>query len=428
VHDGDIAEELEAEAERGLDVVQVTFFSREFGWTLCEQLGADRTPREFEGLVWSKPPSSVQDGTLLRVAAHRFGDAVCDEVTLEWRSGYLYGRSTGLSAEAGRLMVSYVDGGNYETKLSFVEVGSRSSPYVRGEPRAAVVTKVVALGAAACQLVQIGFVVVDVGGFAAPTFESASELLADAKASEDEPLIVRLRRSAPGMLYRGAARKVCCARPPYPWPDDVAESVTKLLMNPVNSRRFKNVYVALKAEYEYALDENRRPKMPSAKAIESRMLAVYKKKKKQARDVAQNDAARCLARAARKAGVDNDDEDEVVSDDESTDGEEGAGDAAAAAAAAAASNSTEVDAAEVHYLQLKSVGVKRLRELLREERGDETELVQVKTSDLSDTDHRTRAATAFATLELLRRRLATVYTENDIVSSPPSPNDAMHID
>jgi hypothetical protein len=161
---------------------------------------------------------------------------------------YLYGRSAGRGAKTGTLKVPHADGGNYETKLSFVEVGSRSSTYVRGESRAAVVTTMVAFGAAACQLVQIGFVVVDVDGVAAPTFESASELLADAKASEDEPLIVSVRRPTPDPPYRGAARKVCCVRPSYPWPDDVADSLAKLLMSPVNSRRFQNVYDALKVD------------------------------------------------------------------------------------------------------------------------------------------------------------------------------------
>jgi hypothetical protein len=159
------------------------------------------------------------------------------------------------------------------------------------------------------------------------------------------------------------------------------------------------------------------------------MIAIFKKKKQQARDVvAQNEAARCLARAARKAGVDNDDEDEVVSDDESTDGEEGAGDAAAAAAAAAASNSTEVDAAEVHYLQLESFGVTALRRRLREERGENTKLSKVSNSDLSTQQLATADAKRNATLELLHRCLAAVYTEKDIFSSSPSPNEDMETD
>jgi hypothetical protein len=115
----------------------------------------------------------------------------------------------------------------------------------------------------------------------------------------------------------------------------------------------------------------------------------------------------------RRADDDDDDEATAVA------GEEGAGDATATI------TSAEIDAAEVHYLQLESLGVAELRRRLREARPDNTELSKVSKSDLSAQDLATADAKKNATLELLRRRLAAVYTEKEIVSSSPSPNDDM---
>ena len=164
--------------------------------------------------------------------------------------------------------------------------------------------------------------------------------------------------------------------------------------------------------------------MPSRKVVESRMVLIFKNNKKQARDAAQNDAARCLARAARKAGVDNGDDDEVMSDDEASDSEEGGGDAATAAA----SNSAEVDPAEVHYAQLACFNVSTIRQLLREERGESTPLTHVAASDLSAQDPKTREEKSRATLKLLRQRLAAVYLENEALSTPPSSTQDMDSD
>jgi hypothetical protein len=86
VNDGDIADELEAAVERGLGVVRVPFSSLDLGLTLGEQLGADLTPRDYEGVVWSSPTASiasVPDGTLLRVAANHLETTICDDLGFE---------------------------------------------------------------------------------------------------------------------------------------------------------------------------------------------------------------------------------------------------------------------------------------------------------------------------------------------------------
>jgi hypothetical protein len=114
-----------------------------------------------------------------------------------------------------------------------------------------------------------------------------------------------------------------------------------------------------------------------------------------------------------------------VSDDEGASDDE---EESAAAAAAAATTSAEVDDAGIYYAQLENLGVTELRRRLRVERGENTVLSKVSKSDLSTQDLATADSKRSATLELLRRRLATVYAEDDIVLSPTPPTDGMEIE
>ena len=81
-----------------------------------------------------------------------------------------------------------------------------------------------------------------------------------------------------------------------------------------------------------------------------------------------------------------------------------------------------------YYAQLESLGVTELRRQLREKRGENTKLSKVSKSDLSTQQLATPDAKRNATLELLRRRLADVYAEGDIVVSSTPPTDDMIIE
>ena len=83
---------------------------------------------------------------------------------------------------------------------------------------------------------------------------------------------------------------------------------------------------------------------------------------------------------------------------------------------------------DVELLRLESLGVTELRRRLRVERPENTALSRVSKSDLSTQDFASTDARRSATLELLRRRLATVYAEDDIVLPPTPPTDCMNID
>ena len=413
MHDGDLADELEAACERGLDVVQIRFESKDFGFTLGAQIGADGVPVNLEGFAWTKAASVkvLSSGTQVRVQAKLFGAAARDEAGLDWRTAYLYGICQGRGSATKTVKVLYPDGEAFDSHFSHCEVGRYSGENEGQTPRAAVVLEVDVLGVAAYQLVQTGFELLDVGGVAAPTFDRAMELLTSATATAEAPLVLSFRRVSPNSARRGEARKKCCYRPPYKWAGDIAKSLDELLEDPVNTRRIANVANALKATYEFHVDDSGLPTMPPQKDIEARMVALWKKKTKVARDTAQNKAARGLARVARAAGVDDGDEDEVLSDDDDDDDDDDEADADADANMGA---TTDVGATtDGHYAQLSSLGVSELRRRLREERGEKTPLASVRASDLASDDLATGSAKALATLKLLRHRLAAVYAEND---------------
>ena len=413
MHDGDLADELEPAHERGLDVLQIPFESTNFGITLGAQIGADGVPVHLEGFAWTKATSlkHLQIGANVRVLAKLFGAAVRDETGLDWRTAHLYGICQGRGSVAQTVEVLYPDGEAFDSHYSHCEVGEYDGDSGGATPRGAVVLQVEALGVAANQLVQTGLELLDVGGIAAPTLLRATELLANATATAEAPLVVSFRRPSPDSARRGEARKKVCSRPTYNWSGDIAGSLDVLLENPVNNRRISNVYNAFLSTYEFGVDDSGLPMMPTRAVVEKRMMAIWKKKTKVSRDQAQNKAARGLARAARAAGVDDGDEDEVVSDEDDEDDD---GDGDDEDADADMGLTTDVGATAVgHYAQISSLGVTELRRRLREERGEKTPLASVRATDLSSDDLATGSAKALATLELLRHRLAAVYAEND---------------
>ena len=77
----------------------------------------------------------------------------------------------------------------------------------------------------------------------------------------------------------------------------------------------------LKESHRYDLDSNKRVVLPALKVIESKMIAIFKRKKEARRNEAQNSAARAMTRAARAAGTDEGDDDSVVDSDDEGNGE-----------------------------------------------------------------------------------------------------------
>ncbi|KAH8076698.1 BCCT, betaine/carnitine/choline family transporter [Aureococcus anophagefferens] len=265
-----------ARAELGLDLVTATFAEGALGFTCEEQLDAAGAPSLFRELAWALPsiPRHLVRGALVRVEAHRFGPAARDEVGMGWRSAFYYGTVQSNGDIISVLYSGHASGQEHESHFSHVEIGTRppssgdvDDQTLQTSHEPAVVASVEPLGAAAAALVQVGFEVVD----------------------------------------------TVCARPSHHWNEEVAGRLDALLFDPANQRRYENVYNALKSEFEFRVDDERRPLLPPRKAVETRMLNIWKKTKKEARDAAQNSAARDVARAARAAGVAAVDDDEVPS-------------------------------------------------------------------------------------------------------------------
>ncbi|KAH8046012.1 hypothetical protein JL721_12500 [Aureococcus anophagefferens] len=276
-----------------------------------------------------------------------------------WRSAFYYGTVQSRNGDIISVLYSgHASGQEHESHFSHVEIGTRppssgdvDDQTLQTSHEPAVVASVEPLGAAAAALVQVGFEVVDVGGTAAPTYSRAKELL------------------------EHAARPI--------------------------SRRYENVYNALKSEFEFRVDDERRPLLPPRKAVETRMLNIWKKTKKEARDAAQNSAARDVARAARAAGVAAVDDDEVPSSDDDADDPmemdtSPDGDANADGGADGGADAANDDPTDGYMAQLAGVGVRELRRRLREERGDSTPLASVRAADLAPSDLRTGESKAQA--------------------------------
>ncbi|KAH8077344.1 hypothetical protein JL720_10068 [Aureococcus anophagefferens] len=375
--DGDLADALEARAELGLDLVTATFAEGALGFT-CEQLDAAAHRRYSAN---SRGPFLRFRGTSCAVRSCASRRTALDPRPATRSAWAGAPRSTTAPCSRGTATSSpfysgHASGQEHESHFSHVEIGTRppssgdvDDQTLQTSHEPAVVASVEPPGAAAAALVQVGFEVVDVGGTAAPTYSRAKELLEHAA----RPISVTFRRPAPAVVLRGAARKTVCARPSHHWNEEVAGRLDALLFDPANQRRYENVYNALKSEFEFRVDDERRPLLPPRKAVETRMLNIWKKTKKEARDAAQNSAARDVARAARAAGVAAVDDDEVPSSDDDADDPmemdtSPDGDANADGGADGGADAANDDPTDGYMAQLAGVGVRELRQRPRARR------------------------------------------------------------
>ena len=178
-----------------------------------------------------------------------------------------------------------------------------------------------------------------------------------------------------------------------------------LLQNPSYERRVFAVRERLKESHRYDLDSNKRVVLPALKVIESKMIAIFKRKKEARRNEAQNSAARAMTRAARAAGTDEGDDDSAVDSDDEGNGETDPTDSGDAVGEAATASD---DGFKVHYGSLEGAKVSELRARLRQ---NDAELATVRAADI-DSDL-VGAAKSAAVLDVLRQRLARVLAAAD---------------
>ena len=164
------------------------------------------------------------------------------------------------------------------------------------------------------------------------------------------------------------------------WDSDVSELFDKIIEDPAFARRGQAVYRELKNTYKTQLSQSGVPKMPSLKAVEARMLLVWKKKKK----------ARLQEELDKTGQLLNEDEDNGDSDD---------GDV---------NKSDEVEDCEAlkqkHYNDLSGVSVTALRNRIRELMQDPA----VSSNDLPAGTPSSGQARSSAVRDHLRNKLAGI--------------------
>ena len=406
LHDDDLADEAEVAEELGLDLVTITVTSADVGWTLSDSV--ESAPAEFSGLDWSSPTAidDAPDGALVRVSGLLFEEQAKVDFKEKWRSSFYYGWSKGRKPRAGPgvITVKYTDGYEFDSHITLLEVG-RSSDVALVNPNPAVITAVTSLGQAHRNLIRAGMTVMSVGGIDTPTLATAHAKLSSATCSEATPLKIVLRRQAPRLFARGSARSAANRRRPYVWNENLLKELEALLQNPSYERRVFAVRERLKESHRYDLDSNKRVVLPALKVIESKMIAIFKRKKEARRNEAQNSAARAMTRAARAAGTDEGDDDSVVDSDDEGNGETDPTDSGDAVGEAATASD---DGFKVHYGSLDGAKVSELRARLRQ---NDAELATVRAADI-DSDL-VGAAKSAAVLDVLRQRLARVLAAAD---------------
>ena len=412
LHDDDLADEAEVAEELGLDLVTITVTSADVGWTLSDSV--ESAPAEFSGLDWSLPTTidDAPDGALVRVSGLLFEEQAKVDSKEKWRSSFYYGWSKGRKPRAGPgvITVKYTDGYEFDSHITLLEIG-RSSDVALVKPNPAVITAVTSRGQAHRSLIRAGMTVMSVGGVDTPTLATARGKLSNVTCSEAAPLKIVLRRQAVRMYARGSARSAANRRRQYVWGGSLLEELEALLMNPSYERRVFAVRGRLKENHRYELDLNGRVVLPPLKVIESKTIAIFKRKKEARRNNAQNSAARAVARAARAAGTDEGDDDSVVGsddegDDDDTNADPAGSDSTGGEAAAAGDNGD--GAVKSHYNNLEGAKVSELRARLRE---GNAELATVRAADI-DSGLEGPAKSA-AVLDVLRQRLAQVLAADD---------------
>ena len=180
---------------------------------------------------------------------------------------------------------------------------------------------------------------------------------------------MQLRRPAAAALWKGSCREICTRPRSFLWTAAVSAVFVELVRNPAFERRDGAICAALEAQFGMVVDENGVCVCPSRKDVSARMMRDWRKSTKDARDDAQDSAARKLAQATHGAISESESEDEVVTDNDS---ESENGDDAERVEGACT--------VEVHKARLSSETVCELRRLLREH--GKPELAVVKAGDI----------------------------------------------
>ena len=365
IYDEDLADEAAAVEEAGLDLFVVLFQPGElYGWTLGVG-GRDDAPLSHVGLEWTRAPSDLGAGALVRVLASCWPAAAKEDYGLEWRVAHYYGvsrgRPRGTRLAPGLVLVEYCTrdetGSSHYSQL---EIGVRADAAAVGALPALV--RSVELGGAASRLLVYEFCeVVKVDGLVIATLDAAVAALGDASVRRRDASVeprrgttVTLRRPRPQTVWRGCARNATNRRPAWKWDAEVLEYMDTLLENPAHARRGQAIHELLATRFKYVLDAKKRCVVPSLADVERRMLRAWKRHEQPKRDAAQNAAARALARATGDEGLGDDEE--VASDEDDENEDDGKSD-----------DDDAPEAFSLHPAHLSSVGPRTLQELLSAE-------------------------------------------------------------
>ena len=346
---------------------------------------------------------------------------------MAWSSKFFYGKILGRVVNApGVFNISYVDdvthmfmpdGDVLASHFKHFELGAEVD-VAEVEQRAAMINSVVLGGSASRELVPVGCTIVSVDSVPTPRVGDALTALVYATSLRGTPApptaatgstplrctVVVLRRPAPQSPVRGWARPCCFRRKPFHWRDDIASAFDDLIKQAGFARRGQAVFEELKKRFGYALDESGKCVLPSLKDVENRMLSSWKRSEKQKSDLAQDSAARALARASR-ADEPGDHDDEIVDSDDDNDAADDHGDAIDDDAPMDSGMSPA--AIDVHFANLDGVKVSELRTRLRAKQVSAT----VAAIDIpANTQPGNKSA---AVLRVLRERLARALANEE---------------
>ena len=424
LQDDDLADYAEAEEEAGLDLINPEFTSPDFGWELVADVrnssGVLLPPVEFASLVWTavQHVREAPVGSRVRISAARFESTASDDFGPDWRAAFYYGQVVSVNAQRSCVNVLWSgDEKPYPSHVQHIQVGSDGDVAV--EPRAAIVKSRVVGGAAHRNHVHVGCAIVSVNSVTTLTLDAVTSALAQAAPSKKQPVRVVLRRPTPQpKSWRGQARSAAHWKPSSDWHPSVVSFFDELMKDPRLERRSNRVYERMQVQFGTSLDGDGKCMLPSADAVEKRMLATFRKKKEQQRDNAQDSAARALAREV--ANGNHEEEGEIVVSDDDADGPDDAGaddgdeDGGSGAAEKEPEDLAQPSDETVHYAALAGVNVTVLRQRLRD--SGETALATVKQSELPAGTPESGNAKSEAVKRLLRERLARILARDAITA------------
>ena len=393
-HDDDVGLQAVIREEKGLDLIDFDLpLGHQPGWTLCAERHASSgeilVPLKYENFTWSTPRTraDLPAGSTVRVSATHFIFDGPGDFGLGWEKAYYYGN---VDSTTTRLVASLkyepVEGclrdsceiGLHTCDFKNLEVGCPAGTEDETNWPAAI-SDLESSGAAAQALLYEGCRLVSVNGVATPTLSSVLLQLRQNEPRNRATKFV-LRRPPPEPPNRGCARMTQNKGNTRKWDSDVSELFDKIIEDPAFARRGQAVYRELKNTYKTQLSQSGVPKMPSLKAVEARMLLVWKKKKK----------ARLQEELDKTGQLLNEDEDNGDSDD---------GDV---------NKSDEVEDCEAlkqkHYNDLSGVSVTALRNRIRELMQDPA----VSSNDLPAGTPSSGQARSSAVRDHLRNKLAGI--------------------